>query len=123
MDANDADHDRCASFFDDLDGPLVVPAPVIVELDWLGERRRVPARSVVLAGVLDGSLAVEDLTTDDYERVVQLCDKYDDLPLGFVDAAVIALAERFRERIIATLDHRHFAVVRPRHVKAFELVP
>lgn len=46
-----------------------------------------------------------------------------DLPLGFVDASVVAVAERLGERQVATLDRRHFSVVRPRHVKAFRLVP
>jgi hypothetical protein len=36
---------------------------------------------------------------------------------------VIALAERYQMNVIATLDQRHFGVVRPRHVEAFTLVP
>jgi predicted nucleic acid-binding protein len=35
------------------------------------------------------------------------------LRLGVVDATVIALVERFGEEKVATLDHRHFAAVRP----------
>jgi uncharacterized protein len=34
-----------------------------------------------------------------------------------------ALAERYREVRVATLNRRHFAVVRPRHADAFELLP
>jgi predicted nucleic acid-binding protein len=45
------------------------------------------------------------------------------MSLGTVDASIIALAERLRERQIATLDHRHFGVVRPWHVQRFELLP
>jgi hypothetical protein len=36
---------------------------------------------------------------------------------------VIAIAERLGATTIATLDVRHFTVVRPRHVDAFQLVP
>jgi uncharacterized protein len=36
---------------------------------------------------------------------------------------VIALAERLGAATIATLDKRHFGVVRPRHVESFTLVP
>jgi uncharacterized protein len=50
-------------------------------------------------------------------------ETYIDLPLGIVDAAVIAIAERLRLSEIATLDHRHFAVVRPSHTRAFVLLP
>jgi predicted nucleic acid-binding protein len=44
------------------------------------------------------------------------------LPLGGVDAAVIAVTERLRVTEIATLDRRHFTVVRPAHVEAFTLL-
>jgi uncharacterized protein len=36
---------------------------------------------------------------------------------------VIALAERLDAPTVITLDHRHFAAVRPRHRAAFELLP
>jgi predicted nucleic acid-binding protein len=55
--------------------------------------------------------------------VRELCRRYEDLPLGLADAAVIAIAERLGERSIATLDHRHFSVVRPRHVRSLSLLP
>ena len=48
---------------------------------------------------------------------------YADLPLGAVDASVIAVAERVGASEVATLDRRHFSVVRPRHVGAFALLP
>jgi hypothetical protein len=43
--------------------------------------------------------------------------------VGFVDAAVLALVERLREPKLATLDRRHFAAMRPRHVQALTLLP
>jgi uncharacterized protein len=43
--------------------------------------------------------------------------------LGGVDAGLIAVAERLGLTTIATLDHRHFGVVRPRHVDALTLLP
>jgi hypothetical protein len=35
----------------------------------------------------------------------------------------MAAAERLGVSTIATLDRRHFSVVRPRHVETFELLP
>lgn len=55
--------------------------------------------------------------------MAELVETYIDLPLGIVDAAVIAIAERLRLTEIATLDHRHFTVVRPQHTTAFVLLP
>ncbi len=50
-------------------------------------------------------------------------ERYVDLPLGLVDASVVALSERFELREVATLDHRDFSIVRPRHTPAPSLLP
>ena len=63
------------------------------------------------------------LTTHDYARVRELCDRYADADIGFVDAAVLAIVERLNEPKLATLDHRHFGMLRPRHVDALRLLP
>jgi uncharacterized protein len=47
---------------------------------------------------------------------------YRDLPLGTVDASVVATAERMKINEVATLDRRHFNGVRP-ITGAFLLVP
>ena len=103
---------------------LLVPAPVVVELDWM--LRRVPGNRLFdafLASVEAGSVDIADLHPADYERVRDLCQQYEDLALGFVDASVVAVAERLGHRTIATLDRRHFGVVRPAGGGHFELVP
>lgn len=58
-----------------------------------------------------------------YVRIEQIVMTYRDLDVGFVDAAVLAVVERFGEPKLATLDRRHFAAVRPRHREALELLP
>ncbi|MDT0264415.1 PIN domain-containing protein [Jatrophihabitans lederbergiae] len=64
-----------------------------------------------------------ELTAADYRRAAELVVAYADLPLGTTDATVIALCERRGLSEVATLDHRHFTVVRPRHVKTLTLLP
>lgn len=124
MDRADTDHATCADLLGSADEPIVVPAPVVVELDWLAGARLGPdAFTAFLQDVEDGGVRVADLLRADYARVKQLCVQYADLPLGFVDAAVVAVAERFGEHKLATLDHRHFQVVRPRHIASFILLP
>ena len=56
-------------------------------------------------------------------EAADLIAQYADMPLGLVDASVIALAEQLELSEIATLDRRHFSVVRPLHVDAFTLLP
>lgn len=55
--------------------------------------------------------------------MVEPSGAYVDLPLGGTDASLIALAERLQQNTIATLDRRHFSVVRPAHVAGFQIVP
>jgi predicted nucleic acid-binding protein len=103
---------------------LVIPAPVLPELDhMLRSRGAGEAMDWVLEDVCRGVFVVEDLQRDDYLRVSRLCEKYADAKVGFVDAAVLATVERLGERKLATLDRRHFSVLRPRHVEALELLP
>ncbi|MEX2031759.1 MAG: PIN domain-containing protein, partial [Dehalococcoidia bacterium] len=70
-----------------------------------------------------GAYALEPTTEADLVRATELEEQYDDLGLGFVDAAVIALCERLREPKVATVDYRDFGVVVPRHVPSLELLP
>jgi predicted nucleic acid-binding protein len=42
---------------------------------------------------------------------------------AFVDASIIATAERLGVARVYTLDRRHFGLVRPRHVDSFTLRP
>ena len=124
LDRNDADHDACAELITSTTEHLVVPAPVLVELDWLTGTRIGPGALIpFLADIEEGSIAIVDLVRADYARARELLVTYEDLTLGFVDAAVVAVVERLEERKLATLDHRHFRAVRPRHVQALELLP
>jgi len=124
MDVSDDDHGACAQLLSSYDEALVVPAPVIVELDWLaGKRLDSRAMEAFVRDIEDGSVRVADLTRADYARIWQLVAQYADLPLGFVDAAVLAVVERLGEHKLATLDHRHFSVVRPRHTPHLQLLP
>jgi uncharacterized protein len=69
------------------------------------------------------SLEIEGPQPHEWQRIADLVETYADLPLGGTDASVIALAERLDATAIVTLDRRHFSVVRPAHVDAFELLP
>lgn len=76
-----------------------------------------------IGDVAAGNLIVEPVAAGDWLRIAELVGTYRDLPLGAVDASVIAAAERLDVNQVATLDRRHFTVVRPAHVAALSLVP
>ena len=71
----------------------------------------------------DGAYELVQVTAADAVRAADLVEQYSSLPLGTADAIVVAVAERFRTVNIATLDRRHFSVVRPAHAAAFTLLP
>jgi predicted nucleic acid-binding protein len=103
---------------------LFVPVLVIPEVVHFIDRDLDTATELdVLADLSDGTLEPIPVEAADWPRIIELVWTYRDMPLGTVDASVIALAERLKIKQIATLDHRHFSVVRPTHVEAFELLP
>jgi predicted nucleic acid-binding protein len=125
IDADDPHHADCAGVLDShAAAPLGVVVPVIVETAWLIESRLGPAAEATFLGSLGtGELERIEMTDADWARVAELVGSYADLGLGVVDASVVAVAERLGITTVASLDRRHFSVVRPRHVDAFELIP
>lgn len=63
------------------------------------------------------------LDQTDLNRAAILLRQYHDSRLDFVDATVIAAAERLNIKRVLTVDKRDFQMVRPSHVEAFELLP
>jgi predicted nucleic acid-binding protein len=124
LDRSDADHQACRRLIEATVEPLVVPAPVLVEVDyWIHTRLHPGVLVALLDDITNGAYLIEDLLPQDYLRIRQICDRYADADVGFVDAAVLAVVERLNEPKVATLDHRHFGMLRPRHVDALLLLP
>jgi predicted nucleic acid-binding protein len=122
--ARDRRHADCVDLLSHEPGPLLVPTLVLTEVAYLlGDRIGPHAELAFARAISAGELVVEPVVEADWSRIAELTDQYLDLPLGLVDASIVALAERLGVDRIATLDHRHFATVRPRHVAAFALVP
>ena len=120
----DRAHDACLRLLRQADGPLLVPSPVMGEVGYLLQARVGPRAEVTFLKSFGGDgFRVAELEDADIQRMAELVETYLDLPLGIVDAAVVAVAERLKLTEVATIDHRHFTVVRPRHVSAFTLLP
>jgi predicted nucleic acid-binding protein len=124
LDGGDRDHERCAELIEETRQALVVPALVLAELDyWCHERLTGDVWLGFLEDVVGGAYRVEHPTQGELERALELQRTYADLEVGVVDASVLALVERLGEAKLATLDHRHFGVMRPAHVPALALLP
>ncbi len=88
----------------------------------LSTRLGVESEVRFLTDLAEGNLIVEKVAAPDWLRIAELVATYRDLPLGTVDASVVAAAERLDISEIATLDRRHFTVVQPNHA-SFTLLP
>jgi hypothetical protein len=108
-DRSDRWHDRARAFVQGEQRGLILPAPVIPEVDHLlGRRLGAKSRQAFYAGIVEGHYLVADLPRDAYARVAELNRRFESLELGFVDAAIVALAEALGLSRIATADRRHF---------------
>jgi len=125
--SKDPDHHRCVELFTGMHlagRQMLLPAPIVAEVGYLlGTRAGARAEAVFLRSLAAHDFVPVELEQSDYDRMADLVESYADLPLGTSDAAVIALAERLGITEIATLDRRHFTVVRPRHGASLTLLP
>ena len=122
LDATDPDHARCTRLITEAVEPRVVPVCVLVEVEYL-LRAWPPAFAALMSEFEAGGLELLELPLRWLLRAGELVDRYGDLPLGLVDATVVAATEMLGETKLATLDRRHFNVVRPAHAEALALLP
>lgn len=124
IDSSDAWHGRVVAWWRARPRNVIVPVSVLPEVSYLLQTRIGPAaEQAFIRAVADGEFVVEALEPEDIVRAATLLHDYADLPLGFVDATVVATAERLGVREILTTDRRHFGVIRPQHAKTFVLLP
>jgi predicted nucleic acid-binding protein len=123
LNAQDPDHERCAALLANADD-LLIPTPILVEVDyWLIKLGGAQVWIDFVADIIRGAYRLAHPTEADLTRAAELESTYHDLDLGLVDASIVALCERLDQTTVATLDRRHFSVVRPRHCARLALLP
>lgn len=124
LDADDPDHGRCSELAAAIGEDLVVPTPVLVEVDyWALKLLGHEVWEAFVEDVAAGAYRLEPLLPEDLVRAAALEQRYANLDLGLVDASVIVLCERLGETKVATLDRRDFGAVRPAHCDRLRLLP
>jgi predicted nucleic acid-binding protein len=88
FDDTDVWHDECSRLLETLPGPLIVPATIVAEVCYMISRYRFgsTAEAAFLRSFADGDLTIANLVEDDFERMAQLVEQYDNFPLGGSDA-------------------------------------
>ncbi len=122
--APDPAHRRCAELLAGTNEEIVVPAPVLVELDQLlGRMGKLDAWLAFTESAAREGYTIHPPTNDMILACARLQSKHADLRLGFVDAAVFLTCVELGETKVATLDRRHFSVLRTDDGQALQIVP
>lgn len=120
----DPHHRACVALVDTTHEDLLVPAPVLVELDyWVCKHLGMEAWERFIHDVAEGAYGLVDLDEQDLLRAAEIQRRYSNLDLGFVDAAVVTVCERLGEKKVITIDRRHFSIIKPRHCERLQILP
>lgn len=103
---------------------IYVPVTILPEVDYLVTKylRERVARSF-LEDLTQGYFRYVAIDLEDLDSVTKLMKRYQDLPLGFVDASLVILAERYQFKRIFTLDRRHFNLIKLEKMEYLEILP
>jgi len=122
IDRSERQHDACVEVLEKWTGPIVTTEVVLTETLYLvGPKWR--AQEVCLEFILRGAFLLVPLSPASIKRITDLMRKYQDVPMDFADATLVALAEELRTKQVFTLDRRGFSVFRLRGKQAFEIFP
>jgi len=95
VDADDRHHSKSLDLLLTHPGPLIIPTLVVTEVVYLiGSRLGADVEVRFLGDLAAGEFSIERVKAGDWLRIAELVSQYRYLPLGTVDAAVVAAAER-----------------------------
>jgi len=124
FDRNEPMHEAVAEAIDAAGEPLVVSPYVLAEVDYLVlGRHGTVAEHAVLAELCGGAWELADMQVSRVVEASRVVERYADIPIGLADASNLVLAEAYRTRRIATLDRRHFTIMRFGDGTAPEILP
>ena len=98
-----------------------IPGLVLAEVDYFLRNERSAMREF-MQDLARGAFTYAAPTGGQLSRAMEVDRRFADLGLGLVDGSIVALAESLGIHRLATRDVRHFAAVRLRDGRAFELV-
>ncbi|MGC8514411.1 MAG: PIN domain-containing protein [Acidimicrobiales bacterium] len=103
---------------------LVVSPYVVAEVDYLvAARHGVDDELAVLDELAGGAWDLAPFDEEGIRRARGIIASYRDQQIGVADASIVVLAHRYRTRTIASLDRRHFDVLRSLDGGYFQVLP
>lgn len=124
LNALESEHQSTIRVLKNIREPIVLPVPAITEVAYLLARDiSNEAAGDFIASLAASELTLENPLQEDYLRSAEIIRQYADAKLDFVDALIVAIAERLNINRLLTLDRRDFQLIRPKHCTSFELLP
>ena len=122
VDRSETRHLECVQALEDWSGPVVTTEAVLTEtLYLLGPRWR--PQEICFEFFLRGAFVLVPLSATSLKRGAALMKKYQDVPMDFADATLVALGEELDSNKVFTLDRRGFSVFRLNGKRPFEILP
>lgn len=124
FDTDEPDHAALSAVINETSEPLFVSPYVVAEVDYLvATRLGVKAETAVLRELAGGAWDLAAVDIADLKKIVSVIERYSDQAIGVADVSNVVLAERYQTTTIATLDRRHFDVLRPLDGGHFIVLP
>ena len=124
LNRGDAWHKDVVRVYEEMGKPILLPQTVLAETAYLvGKVAGIENVVRFLRGLKGSRFQLVALQEEDVERVAAILEQYADSRIDFVDASVMAVAERFQSCTVLTLDRRDFLLFQREHCDFFELLP
>lgn len=123
LNRNDDYHAECARLIRALNCPFYTTIAVLTEVMYiLYSRVGWAAQAALWKMILRGDLLLEHPSPGELIRMSDLMDKYQDRPMDFADASLVALAERLSLNRVFTVDRSDFSTYRLHGKKPFTII-
>lgn len=104
---NDKYHDKIKKFIKHYEGILTTSWPVMTEVCHMLDFN-ISAQIDFLKWVKLGGLKIEDIKSSEIDKIIQLSEKYSDVPMDLSDASLVVISERLKIKEIITIDSDYF---------------
>ena len=104
---SDKYHEKIKEFIKNYKGFLTTSWPVITEVCHMLDFN-IGAQIDFLKWIKLGGLKVEDIETEEIDKIIKLSEKYSDIPMDLADATLIVISERLGIKEIITIDSDYY---------------
>ena len=122
LDKSEKRHKQCVTWLKNFEGDIISTEAVLTEVLYLLDFS-LKARRGALDFVLTGAVTMIPSSIESLETVKKLLTKYQDLPMDFADATLVALSNELNVGHIVTFDQKDFSIYRFRRNKSFTILP